>query len=133
MKRIFRYLKDTMELWFSYRMSKMDLTGYTDTDGSMSKDRHAILEYAFLIHSSAVLWSAKQQEIIVLSATEAEYVAITYTAKEALWLHALLSQFVKIDLKSTTLFSDNKSAMELMKDHQYHAHTKHIDIHFHFI
>ena len=33
----------------------------------------------------------------------------------------------------TTLFSDNLSTISLTKDHQYHARTKHIDIHFHFI
>ena len=28
---------------------------------------------------------------------------------------------------------DNQSAIELTKDHQYHVHMKHIDIHYHFI
>ena len=32
-----------------------------------------------------------------------------------------------------TLFSDNQSTIALAKDHQYHACTKHIDVHFHFI
>jgi len=32
-----------------------------------------------------------------------------------------------------TLFSDNQSAIVLTKEHQYHAHTKHIDVCFHFI
>ena len=32
-----------------------------------------------------------------------------------------------------TLFSDNQSAIALTKDHQYHAHTKYINVHFHFI
>ena len=131
-KRIFQYLKGTMELWLSF-MSKMDLTGYTDADGSMAEDRHAISGYAFLIHSSTISWSAKWQEIIALSNTEAEYVAITHATKEAIWLHTLLSQLFKINLNSTTLFSDNKSTIELTKDHQYHARTKHINIHFHFI
>ena len=53
MKRIFRYLKGIMELWLLYGMSKMDLTGYADADGSMAKDRYAISGYAFLIHSGA--------------------------------------------------------------------------------
>ena len=64
---------------------------------------------------------------------EAKYVTITHTMKEALWLCALLSQLFNLDLKTTTLFLNNKSTIELMKDHQYHTHTKHIDIHFHFI
>ena len=132
-KRIFHYLKGSMELWLLYGMAKMDLMGYTDADGSMAKDRHAILGYTFLIHSGAVSWSAKRQEIIALSTAEAEYIAITHASKEALWLHSLLSQIFNFDLDSTTLFSDNKSTIELMKDHQYHARTKHIDIRFHFI
>src|ERR1700735_3486515 len=75
-KQIFRYLKGTSDLWLSYGMKNMKLTGYTDADGSMAEDRHAISGYAFLTHSGAVSWSAKWQEIIALSTTEAEYVAI---------------------------------------------------------
>ena len=111
----------------------MKLTGYTDADGSMSEDRHAISGYAFLIHGGTISWSTKWQEIITLSTTEAEYVAITHATKEALWLRSLILQLFDLNLKSTTLFSDNKSPIKLMKDHQYHARSKHIDICFHFI
>ena len=58
-KWIFRYLKGTTDLWLTYGISKMDLMGYADADGSMAEDRHAISGYAFMIHSSAVSWSAK--------------------------------------------------------------------------
>ena len=64
---------------------------------------------------------------------EAEYVTITHASKEALWLHSLLSQLFDLTFHTITLFSDNKSAIELTINHQYHAHTKHIDIRFHFI
>jgi len=65
--------------------------------------------------------------------TEAEYVTITHSMKEALWLRSLISQPFDIVLDSTTLFSDNQFAIQLTKDHQYHARTKYINIHFHFI
>jgi hypothetical protein len=80
-----------------------------------------------------VSWNSKQQEIIVLSTTEGEYVATTQAAKEALWLRSFTGEVFGLELAPTTLFSDNKSAIALAKDHQYHAHMKHIDIHFHFI
>ena len=54
-------------------------------------------------------------------------------AKEALWLCSLISQLFGITLNTTTLFSDNQSAIALAKEHQYCAHTKHIDVHYHFI
>jgi hypothetical protein len=80
-----------------------------------------------------ISWSCKKQEIVSLSTTESEYIAATHAAKEALWLRTLMSQLFTQINGPTTLFSDNQSAIALAKDHQYHAHTKHIDIRFHFI
>ena len=132
-KRIFRYLKGTKDLWLSYGEQQRELLGYADADGSMAEDRRAVSGYAFLIHGGAISWSAKRQEIVSLSTTESEYVAATSAAKEALWLHSLITQLFGTTLDATTLFSDNQSAIVLTKDHQYHARTKHIDIRFHFI
>ena len=121
------------DLWLSYGQKKVELTGYADVDGSMAEDRHAISGYAFIIHGGAVSWSAKHQEIVSLSTTKSEYIAATHTAKEALWLQSLIQQLFNITLSPTTLYSDNQSMIVLTKDHQYHAHTKHIDIQYHFI
>ena len=104
-----------------------------DVDGSMSKDQKAVLGYAFLIAGSAMSWASKKQEIVSLSMTESKYIATTCATKEALWLCLFIGEvLIPID-KPITLFSDNQSAIALTKDHQYHTHTKHIDIHFHFI
>lgn len=104
------------------------LDNYADANGNMAEDRHTIFGYTFLIHGGAVSWHAKHQEIIALSTTEAEYMAITHAAKEAIWLRSLILQLFNLDLQATTLFSDNKLAIELTKDHQYHPCTKHINI-----
>ena len=82
------------------------------------------------------LWSTVVpylQELVTLSTTEAEYVAQTHAAKEAMWLRGLLTElFDRVD-SPTTLFSDSKSAIALASDGHYHARTKHIDIRYHFI
>ena len=132
-KRIFRYLKGSADLWLAYGGEARELTGYADADGSMAEDRHAISGYTFILNGGAISWSAKRQEIISLSTTESEYVAVTHAAKEALWLRSLLTQLFPSALTPTTLFSDNQSAIALTKDHQYHARTKHINIRYHFI
>ena len=132
-KRIFRYLAGTRNLWLSYGETQRVLEGYADADGSMNDDRRAISGYAFLIDGGAVSWSSKRQEIVSLSTTESEYVAATHGMKEALWLRSLLSEVVGPMAKATTLFSDNQAAIALTRDHQYHARTKHIDVRYHFI
>jgi hypothetical protein len=58
-KRIFRYLRGTKELWLTYGGQQNDLKGYADADGSMAEDRHTISGYAFLLHGRAVSWAAK--------------------------------------------------------------------------
>jgi hypothetical protein len=86
-----------------------------------------------LIDGGAVSWSSKRQEIISLSTTESKYVAATHATKEALWLCSFIGQIFEPFMEPITLFSDNQSAIALIKDHQYHARMKHIDIHYHFI
>ena len=116
-----------------YGKVEKDLEGYADADGSMHEDRKAISGYTFMIDGGAVSWCTKKQEIISLSTTEAEYVAATHTAKEALWLRTLIGELYGKVQEPMTLYSDNQSAIALTKDHQYHTRTKHIDIRFHFI
>jgi hypothetical protein len=132
-KWIFRYLAGTRDLWLSYGESKRTLEGYADADGSMAEDRHAITGYAFLIDGGTVSWSSKRQEIVSLSTTESEYVVATHSSKEALWLRSLISEVFGTLQEPTTLFSNNQAAIALMRDHQYHAQTKHIDVRYHWI
>ena len=132
-KHIFRYLVGTRDLWLTYGESHRTLVGYANADGSMTEDRRAIMGYAFLIDGGAILWSSKKQEIVSLSTTESEYVAVMHGMKEALWLHNLLVEVFEPLTDATTLFSDNQSAIALTHDHQFHVRTKHIDVHYHFI
>ena len=133
-KRVFRYLKGTRSLRLTYGGSEAKgLVGYADMDGSMNDDRRAISGYAFLIDGGAVSWSSKRQEIIVLSTTEAEYVAATHAAKETKWLRTFIGELFTPLKSPTTLYSDSQSAITLSEDHQYHARMKHINIRFHFI
>jgi hypothetical protein len=85
-KRVFRYLKGTRDLRLTYGITERELTGWVDADGSMEAERRAIMGFAYLIDGAAVTWNSKQQELVALSTTEAEYVAATHAAKEGLWI-----------------------------------------------
>ena len=69
----------------------------------------------------------------MLSTAESEYVAATYTAKEALWLRWIIGEVFQPIKEPITLYSDSQSAIVLTKDGSYHAQTKHIDIRYYFI
>ena len=132
-KRIFRYLLGTKNLELVYGGERRGLEGYVDADGASQEHRRAISGYVFMVDGGAVSWSSKKQELVTLSTTEAEYVAQTHAAKEAVWLRRLLTELFGPLEGPTTLFSDSKSAIALAQDGHYHARTKHIDIRYHFI
>ncbi len=132
-KQIFHYLASSRDLWLSYGEACRTLISYTNTDDSMAEDRHAISGYTFLIDGGAISWSSKWQEIVSLSTTESEYVAAMHGVKEALWLRSLLSEVFGPFKDPTTMLCNNQFTIALTCNHQYHACTKHIDVHFHFI
>ena len=57
----------------------------------------------------------------------------TTAACQALWLRCLISELVRMEPRSVTLFIDNKSTIALMKNPVFHGRSKHIDTKFHFI
>jgi hypothetical protein len=132
-KRIYKYLLGTKKLELTYGGEQRGLVGYVDADGASQEHRRAITGYVFMIDGGAISWSSKKQELVTLSTTEAEYVAQTHAAKEAIWFRRLLTELFDSVDTPTTLFSDSKSAIALAEDGHYHARTKHIDIRYHFI
>lgn len=133
--RVFRYLLGTKSIQLVLGGSQCRITGYSDADWASHLHRHSISGFVYFIGGGIVSWSSKKQPIITLSSTEAEYVALTHSSKDILWIHKFLSELSSIFSFNlpTTLFCDNQGAIRLSKDSTFHARTKHIDIHFHFI
>jgi hypothetical protein len=122
-----------VDLGITYGSTRMPLSGYTDADGMTTEGRHAISGYVFCIDSRAISWSSKRQELVMLSTNEAEYVALTHAAKEAIWLSMLRAEIFGLDRRAVPLKCDNNGAIALARNDRYHARTKHIDIGYHFI
>jgi hypothetical protein len=134
-KRVIRYLKGTRDHELKYGASG-GIEGFSDANwGNDIDDRHSICGYAFTLNGGAISWSSKKQSVVALSSTEAEYIAITHAAKEATWLRHLLSEiYSPLVLKyPMILYSDNKSAIELVKNATFHSRTKHIAIRYHYV
>ena len=93
-----------------------------DIDGRKSTTR-----YVFTLGGTSVSWVSKLQKIVVLSTTEAEYVAVTEASKELIWLQSFLEELGQNYGKST-LHYDSESTIHLAKNHVYHTRTKHIQV-----
>jgi hypothetical protein len=87
----------------------------------------------FYLGSTTFSWTSKKQAIVALSSCEAEYVAISSTVCEAIWLRNLLESLNHLQEKFTVIYVDNKSAIKLSKNPMQHGRSKHIDTRFHFL
>ena len=135
-KRVFRYLRDTVNYQLVFRGDLKPLTGYTDADWAGDQDtRRSTSGYVFDVGSAAISWSSKRQPTVALSTCEAEYIGQTQATKEAVWLRGLLNQLNPSDqaTKTVVIYCDNQGAMALAKNPQFHARTKHIDIQHHYV
>ena len=83
--------------------------------------------------AGAISWSSKKQHVVALSSTEAEYIAQTHMAKEALWLHSFLQELRSTPDDPLIINCNNQGAIALAKDNKFHVCTKHIDVRYDFI
>lgn len=70
---------------------------------------------------------------MALSSCEAEFMAATEAAKQAIWLQELLSEITGGECETVTIRVDNKSAISLTKNPVFHGRSKHIHRRYHFI
>ncbi|KAJ4754257.1 polyprotein [Rhynchospora pubera] len=134
-KRVLRYVAGTLNfgIWYDHS-SDFVLTGFSDSDwAGCADDCKSTTGYMFTMGSGAVSWCSKKQFSVALSSSEAEYVAISSTACQAVWLRRILSDLYQPQQQSTTILCDNQSAIAMTKNPVFHGRTKHIDIRVHFI
>ena len=135
-KRILAYIRGTVRhgITFGSNVNNSRLCAYSDSDfaGNVD-DRRSTSGNLFMLYGGPVAWCSKRQKCISLSTTEAEYVAASTAAKELVWLRHLLEDIGCKQLGPTELRCDNQSAVQLVRNPQFHQRTKHIDVKYHHI
>lgn len=133
-KHVLRYLSKTISLKLRYCKNGKPVEGYADADWTSNNlDRKSYTGYSFFLAGSAFSWQSKKQDVVALSSTEAEYIALSTAAKEAVYLRRLLKE-VGCNRKDPILLKgDNMSAIQISKNPVFHKRTKHIEIKYHYI
>jgi len=133
-KEVLRYLKGTMTTGIRYeKQDSIELYSYTDFDYAGDRqDRKSTTGFAFFINNQIISWCSQKQDIVSLSSTEAEYIALAAGAKECMWLRKFLGELGVEQETPTKIFVDNTSAIRLAENPEFHKRSKHIDVRFHF-
>jgi hypothetical protein len=135
-KRIFRYLRKTHQMKLMFRETLKSLKSYTNSNWAEDQDiKRSISEYAFNVDSDVINWFSKRQFIVTLFICEIEYTRQILIAKKVIWLRNLMTQLTcDVEYFQTiVIYENNQNAIALIKNSQFHARIKHIDIQTHFI
>jgi hypothetical protein len=136
-KRVLRYVAKTInvDLTFNKQSENSDLIDYSDSDFvELKNKRHSTRRYVFMLINEAISHSFKQQLIIALSSCKTEYMILSKTAKEAIWIRQFLYELkFRDDDQSVLIFADNKNAIDFIINSLYHKRTKHIKMRWHWI
>lgn len=87
----------------------------------------------FYLNEGLVTWASQKQISVALSSCEADFMAATAAACQAIWLKKMVSHVTGNQVEPVVLYIDNRSAINLAKNPVFHGWSKHIDIRYHFI
>jgi hypothetical protein len=135
-KRMLCYVAGTLDYGLHYRRAPgtarfvgyygNDLVGDIDTSRSTSGTM-------FYLGDCFVSWQSIKQKVVALSSCEAEYIATTTAATQALWLSRLLGELLGRKVEVVELKVDSKSTLALAKNPVFHDRSKYIRAKYHFI
>lgn len=132
-KRILKYLLFTKTYCLRFTKDDSKLKGFVDSDwASDTLDRKSYSGFCFTMSGSAISWQSRKQKTVSLSSTEAEYIALSEAAREAVYLRNLLHEIIGT-FHMIEVYCDNQSALKLSVSSQSHSRSKHINVKYHFI
>ena len=122
--RVLYYLSKHRDVGLRYGPAdNVPLIGMSDSDWAV---RHSTSGSVFVLSAAAVSWSSRRQVTIALSSCEAEIMAASDAAKEAVYLGAFLLELGEGSDDPISLSVDNTAARDLAYNPQHHERTKHI-------
>ena len=137
LKRVLRYLKGTKEYGITYQArAALDnnlFHGFADAAYANCDDHKSTSGYVFLAAGGAITWRSKKQTVVALSSTEAEYVALSESGREACWLRNLSEELGFPQDTPTEIKGDNMGAIVMARNPQFHKRSKHIATKWHWI
>lgn len=149
-KRIGRYLLRTKNHGLTLRpdKSKGCLECYVDADWAGAwQDRssndptsaHSRTGFVITYAGCPIVWASRQQSLIALSTTEAEYIALSTALREVIAIMNLIKElrgrgfplYFPTPNVICKVFEDNRSCLEIATNHKTRPRTKHLSVRLH--
>ena len=116
-----------------FKQSSLRLIGFCDIDWAGCTNTRSTYGYRIFLGANCILWSSKRQPIVSRSSVEAEYRSFASSAVGITWLTFLLHDIGIQLCEPPQLLCDNLSALHMTVNPVFHAHSKHIELDYHFV
>ncbi|GJX64863.1 retrovirus-related pol polyprotein from transposon TNT 1-94 [Tanacetum coccineum] len=121
-----------MGLWYP-KGSGFDLTAFSDAYHAGCIDtRKSTSRGIQFLGDKLVSWMSKKQDCIAISSAEAEYVALSASCSQVMWMRTQLKDY-GFNYNKIPLYCDSQSAIAISCNPVQHSCTKHIHTRYHFI
>ena len=133
-KRVFLYHAVTRFVCIKYTRSltsdPLSIVAFSVSDYASCRDtRRSVSGSAFMLNGCAISWLSKKPQSVASSTTEAEYMALATTSRQAVWY---LNAFTQLSYTiPIMIIADNTSSINVAEKPIYNPRTKHIDVAYH--
>ena len=133
-KHVLRYLRGTPDLPITYRKGQLRLVSYTDASfGANPDNRKSTTGYLFFLGGAPISFGSKTQSLTAQSTVESELQALSYGAREAVYLSNFLTELGLKDSSQVPIRSDSTGALSVAGNSMFSARTKHIALRYFFV
>jgi hypothetical protein len=138
MLRVVKFVIDTknfcLQIKPEFKEKNWSLRVFFDSDwAGDSETRISVAGFALYLMNVPVCWQSKSQKGVILSSTEAEYVAMSEAVKEVKFIYYLL-QDIGIEVKFPIIVkTDNVGAMFMAQNSSSGVRTQHVNTRYHFV
>ncbi|GJX17723.1 retrotransposon protein, putative, unclassified [Tanacetum coccineum] len=120
-------------LYQSGQDSEFELIAFSDDDHAGCIDtRKSTSGGIQFLGDKLVSWMSKKQDCTAMSSVEAEYVALSTSCAQVLWMRTQLKDY-SFNYNKIPLYCDSQSAIAISCNPVQHSCTKHIHTRYHFI
>ncbi|GJS86649.1 retrovirus-related pol polyprotein from transposon TNT 1-94 [Tanacetum coccineum] len=127
-------LKHALRAWYEELSNFLMSKGFTkDADHARCIDtRKSTSGGIQFLGDKLVSWMSKKQDCTAMSSAEAEYVALSTSCAQVMWMRTQVKDY-GFNYNKIPLYRDSQSAIAISCNPVQHSHTKHIHTLYHFI
>lgn len=134
LKRVLLYLRSTRDFAIeirksNYKEGKIKLYAFSDASFANEEDRKSRTGYIIYTNGTPISGKSKRQTLVTTSTYASEYVALSRTVSDTLWLRDLYQELGITTVETPTILEDNRGVVLTVNGTGSNpSNNKHVDV-----